>query len=472
MIENLRTRLTVWYVSVLGAVLVAVCVSTYALLARTLHNRIDGNLRAVTGIAITSLSNDLAEGQTVQGAAASTAAELVSEQAMVAIYDGSGRLLAEAGRDDDLHVTLPPLDSIPRDDVLLYTAAEQDDADDRHRVAVRFARIAPVGAEYVILASSDLETTDEELQSLRTIFLSVVPAALVMAGFVGWFLARKSLAPVVLMAERARRMSVENLGGLLPVANPRDELGRLAETFNELLARLASSFAQQRQFMADASHELRTPVATARTAATVALQRPHRQEEDYRSTLEMVEQQTGRLARIVEDMFTLARADAGNYPLQRAPLYLDELVADVARAAQVLASEKDVTVQHSVADEAAFTGDEELLRRMIANLVENAVKHAPSGSSVQLELVRDADAYRITVTDTGAGIPAEVQPQIFERFYRGDSARRRDGDSGGAGLGLAIARWVARQHRGDVSLDRSAPGETTFKIQLPIRADA
>ena len=149
--------------------------------------------------------------------------------------------------------------------------------------------------------------------------LYVVPLVIGIAGIGGWFLARQSLSPVIAMADRARRISGEQPSGRLPVANPRDELGRLAETFNELLDRLGRSLSQQRQFMADASHELRTPVATARTAASVALQQPHREERDYRETLQIIEQQTIRLSRIVEDMFLLARTDAGHVPLRQKP---------------------------------------------------------------------------------------------------------------------------------------------------------
>jgi two-component system OmpR family sensor kinase len=468
MIESLRARLTLWYVCILGAVLVVVCVMIYVLLGRALHLRIDENLRAVTGIAVTSLTNDLAEGQSVEDAARSTAAELVSEQAMLAIYDANGRLLAEQGRSADLEVVLPPSDSIPADNPLLFTIAEADDADDRHRIAVRHARIAPPGVEYLVVAGTDLERTDDELESLREILLYIVPAALVIAGLVGWFLARKSLAPVMHMAEQARRIGVENLGGQLPVANPRDELGRLAETFNELLTRLAASFGQQRQFMADASHELRTPVATTRTAAAVALQQQHRTEDEYRETLHIVEQQAERLTRVVEDMFTLARADAGNYPVQRAPLYLDELVEEVARSARVLAQRKAVTIEASVTPNAEMLGDEELLRRMVGNLLDNAVRFAPSGSTVSLAHSRDSGHDRITVSDRGPGVPEEMQARIFERFVRGDASRgRADDERAGAGLGLAIARWVARQHRGDVTLDQGTAGVTTFRADLP-----
>ena len=242
MIASLRARLTVWYVGVLAAVLVGVSLLIYVLLGRALYKRIDENLLAVTGIAITSLTNDLGEGQGVVDAARSTAAELFTEQAMVAIYDGSGRLLAEQGRDDDLELTLPAPQLIGSDAPYLYTVSEGDDIDDRHRLAVRRVNIEAHGAEYIVLTGTDLERTDEELESLREILLYVVPAALIIAGIVGWFLARHSLSPVMAMADRARRIGVENIEARLPIANPRDELGRLAGTFNELLERLSCSF--------------------------------------------------------------------------------------------------------------------------------------------------------------------------------------------------------------------------------------
>jgi two-component system OmpR family sensor kinase len=462
-IDSVRARLTAFYVVVLAVALLIVGGLIYVLLARALYTRIDDGLRSLLEIATTSLANDLGEGQDVEDAARSTAAELSSTQQMLAIYDESGRLLAEGGRDDDLQVELPDRAAVPSTGVMLLTVVEREDNDDRHRLALRRVHVAGYDARYIVVGGSPLEPTDEELESLRDILTYVVPLALLIAGAGGWFLARQSLAPVVAMVDRAREMSAGNLSGRLPVANPRDEIGRLAETFNDLLSRLEASMTAQRQFMADASHELRTPVATTRTAANVALQQARREEHEYRDTLAVIEQQAARLSRIVDDMFTLARADTGSYPVHRGPLYLDEVVDEVARAARVLAAGRQVEVRVAPTGSASFTGDEELLRRMVANLLDNATRHAPPGSAVEVGLAAVDGSYEITVTDRGPGSPQEIQGHIFERFYRGDPRARADG---GAGLGLALARWIAGIHGGDVFLARSSEDGTAFVARI------
>ena len=461
MLDTIRARLTAWYIAVLGTVLVTVSVLTYLLLARAIYARIDDGLHAAAHLAATSLGRDVAAGQDIGAAARSTTAALTSQDQMLAIYDGDGRLLAEQGRDEELTIALPPAGQLPHDRATLITVFESD-GDDRHRLALRRTTAAPDGAAYVVVAGRSLDAADDELAFLRQILLYLVPGALIVAGLGGWALARQSLSPVMRMAGEARRMGVADLDGRLPVGHRRDELARLAETFNELLSRAGASLAQQRQFMAEASHELRTPVTTARTAAAVALQQPHRDEAEYRQALQIVEQQTARLSRLVDDMFTLARADAGQYPLQVVPLYLDEVVADVVEAARVLASQRGVAVNCSAAGDAPFTGDEELIRRMLANLVDNALRHAPPASGVYVELTREPSGYHIRVSDDGPGIPPHEQARIFERFQRGAS-----GHGGGAGLGLPLARWIARLHGGDVSLAAGPGPGATFAVTLP-----
>jgi signal transduction histidine kinase len=270
------------------------------------------------------------------------------------------------------------------------------------------------------------------------------------------------------MADRARKIGVESLNARLPVANPRDELGLLAGTFNELLARLETSVEQQRQFMADASHELRTPVTIARTAARVALQQPTRPESEYRETLEIVEQEAIRLSRIVDDMFTLTRADAGNHPVRTTPMYLDEVVDEVVRAMRVVAATREVSIAVECVQSASFTGDEELIRRLIINVLDNALRYSPTGGAVRVALDRAGAMYALSISDQGPGIAEEVRSRIFERFYRVDAARARDGvNDGGAGLGLALARWIAHAHGGDIRLAASSRLGSTFVITLP-----
>jgi signal transduction histidine kinase len=272
------------------------------------------------------------------------------------------------------------------------------------------------------------------------------------------------------MSERARLIGAKSLDQKLPVANPRDELGQLTVTFNELLARLDAAFTQQRQFMADASHELRTPLSVIRTTTGVTLDQPHHDESEYRDAVSMIDEQARRLTRIVEDMFTLARADAGRYPLRKSKFYLDELIEEAVRAASVLASGKRVTINVVNSSEALFYGDEDLLRQMILNLLDNAVKYAPEGSAVSLSLTRQRGYYLIEVSDAGPGIPAEAQSHIFERFYRVDKARSRSKGAvgGGGGLGLAIARWIAESHEGSLRLARSDKSGSAFVASLPI----
>jgi heavy metal sensor kinase len=467
MFESVRARLTLWYVSVLALVLVAFSLGVYALLARALYARVDEGLLSLVEITTKSLSNDIDEGQTVEGSAESTVAELRNPQQAIAVFDASGRLLAENTSGEDFHPRLPGLDSIPGGEALLYSVPEEEgEADDLHRVAVRRVSVAARRVPYVILINQPLDPIEDELELLRRILYYTVPVALLLAGLGGWLLARKSLAPVVDMAERARRIGAENLDQRLPVANPRDELGRLASAFNELLARLNSAFEQQRQFMADASHELRTPLTVMHAAAGVTLKQPHREEGEYREAVEMLDEQARRLSRIVDDMFVIARADTGRYPLRKAALYLNDLVEEVTRAASVLAAGKDVKVEAADAPESPFHGDEDLLRRMLLNLLDNAVRHTPTGGLVSLSLSKEQDRYLLSVSDTGPGIPVEARPHVFERFYRADKARSRSED-GGAGLGLAIASWIANAHGGSLEIARSDGDGTTFVATLP-----
>ncbi|HKE05584.1 MAG TPA: ATP-binding protein [Blastocatellia bacterium] len=469
--------MTLWYVGVLALVLIVFSAGVYLLLARNLYRRMDESLRSSSESIAISLVRERAEGETVAEAAHSTVEELRLLNQAMAIFNFEGRLITEKNTPGNDRARLPALDSIPAEGLRLYTTPGGDD--EGQRVAARRVKISDADEPYLIVVSQPLKTVTEELERLRRVLLIAVPLALLLAGLGGFFLARKSLAPVVAMSERARQISAENLERRLPVANPRDELGQLAATFNALLARLDASFNLQRQFMADASHELRTPLSVMRTTTQVTLEKPSRDENEYRDALAMINDQTRRLARIVEDMFTLARADAGRRPLTQGSFYLDELIGDTARAASVLAMRKGVTVESVETAEVQYYGDEHLLRQMLLNLLDNAIRHTLAGGRIRVSLAQFNSTCEVVVADTGEGIPVEAQPHIFERFYRVDRARSRSGvnangagadnGGGGAGLGLSIALWIAEAHGGTIKLVRSDPTGTAFAVALPLR---
>jgi heavy metal sensor kinase len=318
----------------------------------------------------------------------------------------------------------------------------------------------------VILQS--LHPQKEIMEDIRHTFYWIIPIALLLASAGGYFLARKSLAPVTDMAAQARGMGAARLSERLEVSNPRDELGTLALSFNELLDRLEKSFEQQRRFVADASHELRTPVAILQGETEVTLSRPDRPPEEYRETLAILRDESHRLAHIIEDLFTLTRADAGQYPLKCRDLYLDELASDVLRRTRSLAIAKGVTLTSSIQPELPLYADEDLLRRMLLNLLDNAIKYTPAGGMINVDCRLDANFYVLRVSNTGPGIPMDLQSRIFERFFRADKARSRsEGDTGGAGLGLSIARWIAEAHHGRLELAQSDSSGTTFTAYLP-----
>jgi heavy metal sensor kinase len=276
---------------------------------------------------------------------------------------------------------------------------------------------------------------------------------------------------VVTMSAQAGRIGAENLDKRLAVKNSKDELGQLALSFNDLLDRLDQSFERQRRFVADASHELRTPVAILFGEADVTLAQSTRTTEEYRESLSILRGEARRLKHIVEDLFTLARADAGQHPLMLTDFYLDELVAECARNVRTLAGAKQLALHCETPREILIHADEALLRRMIMNLLDNAIKYTPSGGTVRICGGEKDSEYSISISDTGPGIPAELQPRIFERFFRADKVRARaESDGGGAGLGLSISQWIAGAHGGRIELTQSDENGSTFAVFFPATA--
>jgi heavy metal sensor kinase len=459
--DSVRARLTFWYAGTLAAALVGAFAVGYVVYGRSLERRLQQSLRASAAALSILMADELLEGEPPPQAAESTVRESGLPDRAVTILDANGQVLAS--RDGVVAGRGPASDAPGAPDTVWRFNVHDEGNVERAVQEV----VAHDGRRYTVLVALSLEPLREDLALFRRTALLVVPAAMLLAALGGWILTGRTLAPVVVMCDEARQIGERDLDRRLPVLNPRDELGALAATFNDLIGRLQTSLARQRRFVADASHELRTPLSIVRSAATLTLDRPTREEHEYRAALQLVASESRRLSRLVDDMLTLARADAGRYPVQVARLCLAEMLMDVARVGTLLGEPRSIRVSFSFPGEAIFRGDEDLLRRMMLNLVENAEAHSPPASVVGLDLAARDGQWEIRVRDQGPGIPPAEQARVFERFYRGEGSA-----PGGAGLGLAIARWIAQVHHGALRIEQSAASGTTVLVCLPAEESA
>ena len=472
--STLRWRLTLWYTALLGAPLVALAIGYYFLFARTLYNRTD----QFTADALTAFARELgAERRASEGvleAIRTTSNEVRFSELHIAVFDSSGSVVATTPT-PQAGTTSAPRSGTALDAAIVTAigptltgpkAVTVRSADVSYRVVARPLLLDQ--QRFDLTGAYSLADTEAVLDRIRGMLAILIPLLIVCAATGGYFLAARSLAPIKSMAAQAAEISATNLKERLPVSGGQ-ELAGLAQVVNDLLDRLEASFAQQRRFMADASHELRTPTAILRTEADVTLAQEHRSEADYRGSVEIMRDAARRMTRIVDDLFLLARADAGKIATHREPVYLEELVHDATRAVRPLADARGIRVELLEAVEAPFEGDSHLLGQLFLNLLDNAIKHSPDGGAVDVAMASRNGHYEVAVIDAGQGIPPDARERIFERFVRLDAARAENGSSAtsGAGLGLPIARRIAEAHGGRLDLVASRPGRTEFRVTLP-----
>jgi heavy metal sensor kinase len=460
MFDSVRTRLTLWYAGVLALSLIAFALVIYYAAGNIFHERQDESLRSTAQTVASAYVEEFAEAHSLTKAGEIVLSEITFPNRYVQLTGNSGNPIAASANLSGSAIAIP---------TPVFAEAHARGFSHTTVNGLRVT-VVPLSTDQTLgyaAVAEPLSVVEDGLSELRRDLFAGVSLVLLLASGGGYFLARKSLAPIASMNSQTQRISAENLSARLDVNNSRDELGRLATTINDLLARLESSFKEQQRFIADASHELRTPLAVLRGETEVALGKT-RTIDEYQQSLSLIQDEAERLSRIVEDLFILARQPINTRAaLNKERVSLNDAIRDCARAAQVLAVRKGVRLKlENDSPSIALNGDEELIRRLMLNLLENAGKYAPAGGEISLALGRQNGSAEIVVRDTGIGIPEVAQPRVFDRFYRVDKARARA--MGGAGLGLSIAQWIVEAHGGAITL-ASAPGKgSTFSIVLPV----
>ncbi len=326
-------------------------------------------------------------------------------------------------------------------------------------------RVIIAGSAFLIDAAVPTEPFDQALDGFRLIEKRFLPLLVVLASLLGYWLSGRALAPVNRIVESAESIGLQNLSRRLEVPRAKDELRRLTETLNAMLDRIESSVAHITQFTADASHDLRTPLALIRTNAELALRRPRR-EDDYRETLVRILAAAEESTQLIEHLLTLARADAGAAQLRFESADLSQVLRKVSQQASILAQSKGLGFSEEIdAGPLPVSMDHSALERLLLALLDNAVKYTPQGSVSLRSYSCDGQAI-VEVQDTGVGIAETDMPHIFDRFYRADQVRSRE--VRGSGLGLAIARWIAEMHKGAIEVESELGHGSVFRVRLPI----
>lgn len=468
--SSIRLRLTLWYAVVLAITLGMASLFVYGQLARNHYERLEARLETALRVIESSLAHEIdehggrEEGENSFQFVLRTIHPLTFPDLELAVMIGKKKVGSK-----------PESGGIGLREEVLAEAVKRSEGENSKAVVWSAAgwrymslRAPVAGNDYTFVTGGSERRADAEVRALERAFLFGMPIPLLLAAAGGWWLMRKSFAPIAAMSETADAISAESLGQRLAIANPGDELGRLGRSFNRLLDRLEASFEVQRRFMSDASHELRTPVSIARTAAQVTLEREQRSEEEYREALGMIERQLQRMGRLVEDMFLLALADAGALELRKERFYLEEVIGESVAAARLLGAKRGIQIEAGEWEEMPCHADVARLRQAIMILLDNAIKYSPTGSTVRVKVWCEGKFIVVEVADEGRGVEEQDRERIFERFYRPDDSRARgSGDAGGAGLGLAIARRIVEAHGGRLELMEAPPTGSVFRIKIP-----
>jgi two-component system heavy metal sensor histidine kinase CusS len=446
---SIRLRLTAWYSLVLLLGLSLFGLGMWLALRTRLVAGVDTRLaQRIRGVA--SAGGEMTDRKRVQRELSEFASEI--PDTLIQLRDPSGEVIVPFSDQQPFAGRAPIRRTIEREGKPFRVLA---------------ARIELGGRPYEALVAGSLEEVDAVMRDFRNLLLLMIPGVLAAASLGGYWLSMRALRPVDEITSVAKSISVQNLSQRLAVPHTGDELQRMAETWNEVLERLESSVKRIRQFTADASHELRTPIALIRATAELALRR-ERAPEHYRNALRSIEIEAEQMTALAESLLLMARADSNGFQMALAPTDLNAIVSRVIGQHQALAAEKGIRLQTDSAGVPTLAqADEPAIHRLLLILIDNALKHTPAGGTVTLAARQSDGGVLLSVSDTGEGIPPDALPHIFERFYRSDPARAGRGGSGaGFGLGLSIAQAIAQAHGARIRVESSLGAGAQFLVEL------
>jgi two-component system OmpR family sensor kinase len=471
-LAGLRTQLCLWHGGLLAVTLVALAGISYVLLIQVLHSRADAGLKQFADTTARSIATKLYRAEGLGRTLDPREDPLLKNDLRlwgryVQVVNAQGYPFE---RSDGLRTKpLPVSPTALRQGLEGRTSIETVNSLGEHAVRivtvpVRMGSRVP----YLVQAGLSLEGVEAALQRALWILLILTPCVFVIALAGGWLVVGRALRPVDSLTRTALEIQSTNLQRRIRHTGTDDEIGRLAQAFDQMITRLDRSFQQVKQFSADASHELKTPLTAIRGEAEVALM-GERSPEAYRASLRSVLDSAERMSEIVESLLLLSRADSGQNLIRSEAVELGDLLLRVAEGVEHLAARRGVELGFGEIEDVTVAGDPLWLTQVATNLVSNGLKYTASGGTVTVSLREIDGSAELTVEDTGHGIPAEHLPHIFDRFYRVDHGRART--EGGTGLGLSITRWAVEAHGGTIAVESEAGRGSTFRVRLPL-ADA
>ncbi len=480
--RSLRFKLTLWYVFILGILLVSFSSFLYLSLSRSLHRDVDDKLKSLAEMIASEVSAPLSHFGFDPAFEATMNLKPVGK--FIQVLDESGRI----GRKSDnlKNVQLPiSLHALRNASMGVITYETNRSVGNAPLRIITYPVTEQNQVTKIIQVASSLEVVEDALNTLMILLLITVPSVLVIASLGGQFLANKALKPVDRVTQAARMITSQNLNQRIQTLKVKDEISRLIDTFNDMISRLDQSFRQIKQFTTDASHELKTPLTILKGEVEVAL-RKRREPHEYEQILESNLEEINRMSKIVEDLLLLSKVDIGEIRLKREDIPLNRLLWGIAEQMKILAQPKNIRIE--IVDRPPETngdihihGDPLRIRELFINLIENGIKYTEEGGHILITLTQEVNEpsdslhpseiktngfAKITIQDTGIGIAKEDQERIFNRFFRVDKARSRE--QGGSGLGLSICKWIVEAHEGKISVE-SEPGKgSAFTVRLPL----